>query len=455
MANHDSNWNNETARPSKLNVVSLFSVASEANLPTSGYEQHAKCMAEDTGAIYINDGNTTTCSWTKKSAGSSKPYFTLSTIIGDYSQPASAIANSEDFGTLTFSDDGTSYADQTAYDAAWPTSNTSNIRGSPSNDRLEILSGGNTDTICYNDRTSVNDTKWLLRFKFVVSTQTTTTNGAFSAAHVLFGSTTGSYSTTEDNLGIRYRWDNGVTVGFYSFINNGGTTAVGSLITSGGVGTYYIEIVRLDANNLRIRIFSDSNYTVLLGSTTTTISSAYSTLRYLKIHNQNSTGSNGSMTGYVDDISFYDNYTTTYLASNSVDNNTSTYWKSKSVANPFVILDLTSSREIMAMALNLNTTDTTITAIKVRFRDSDTGWSDSDNVMYINKSDFTNNTWRYLANNWLTSNKRYVQIIGVETGVLSIYEVKVRYGVSDITKLLGIRIKDRSTTSADSFVDSN
>lgn len=67
MADYDSNWNNETARPAKLNVVSLFSVASEANLPTSGFEQHAKCMAEDTGAIYINNGNATTCSWVKKS----------------------------------------------------------------------------------------------------------------------------------------------------------------------------------------------------------------------------------------------------------------------------------------------------------------------------------------------------------------------------------------------------
>lgn len=143
-----------------------------------------------------------------------------------------------------------------------------------------------------------------------------------------------------------------------------------------------------------------------------------------------------------------------YGAANAVDTSTSTRATTNSEASPYVYVDLTSNREIVGVALNLDTSNTTVTAIKIR-ASTDTSFDDSENIAYINVSDFTNNTWRYIANNFLADNRRYVQIIGVGTGVLSIYEIKVRYGVSDAVKILSHRHRTRLVTAADSFTDSN
>lgn len=148
-------------------------------------------------------------------------------------------------------------------------------------------------------------------------------------------------------------------------------------------------------------------------------------------------------------------YSETIPASNIYDGNTGTLWKSTSEASPAVYVDLSgSAREIVGVALNLDRTATTVTAIKIR-ASTDTSFDDTENIAYINVSDCTDDTWRFIANNFLGTNCRYVQVIGVGTGVLSINEIKVRYGVSDLNKILLHRHRTRSTSAADSFVDSN
>lgn len=148
-----------------------------------------------------------------------------------------------------------------------------------------------------------------------------------------------------------------------------------------------------------------------------------------------------------------------YLASDSTasvyDDNTDTYWKSDSEASPAIYVDLSgSAREIVGIALNINKTETTITAIKIR-ASTDTSFSDAENIAYVNISDFTENTWRFLANNFLADDRRYVQFIGVGTGILAIYGIKVRYGISDLIKILTHQHRTRTVDSADSFVDAS
>ncbi len=136
------------------------------------------------------------------------------------------------------------------------------------------------------------------------------------------------------------------------------------------------------------------------------------------------------------------------------DTNTATYWSSNSEANPAIYVDLTSAREIVGIALNINKTATTVTSLKIR-ASTDTTFTDGETVAYVNISDFTDDAWRFMAINFLTENKRYVQIYGNETGVLSINEIKVRYGISDLVKFLSHRHRTRATSGADSFTDSN
>lgn len=145
----------------------------------------------------------------------------------------------------------------------------------------------------------------------------------------------------------------------------------------------------------------------------------------------------------------------TNLPSYVYDDNTGTEWISLSEANPNFYIDLSgSAREIVGVALNIDKTNTTVTSLKIR-ASTDTTFTDGETIAYVNISDFTDDTWRFLANNFLTTNCRYVQIYANEAGVLAINEIKVRYGVSDTNKILGLRVGTRVVSVADSFVDSN
>lgn len=429
-------------------------------LPGSDYAPGAHVLLTADGVIYENVSVTyETPSWTARTSSAGQPYDTvikLSVTIGDYTSPANAVANSVDYGTITFSDDGTSYADQTAYDAAWVTNATGIIRGDPTNDRINIANNNNTEAICYNDRTSVNDTKWLYRFKFVVTAQTTTSNGASSMTYFTIGSTTGAIASAEDSLGLVYQWHNGGSgVGFYSYINNGGSAAQGDKINVSGVGTYYIQVTRLSATSLEIKIFSDADYLVQVGSVTTVITSSYSGLRYLKLHSRNTTGSNGSLTAYVDDFVFYDNYTDTFTAAKSFNDSTSDYWKSLSIANPAIYWDFSSARDHVAVAIALHTASISgITHVKLRFS-TDTTFSDGETVRYLPVSDFTNDTYRFILINRLAANARYMQIYGDGTGVLAVTEVKSRYGLSDAVMFRDHNHEKLNTLSVHDGVDSN
>lgn len=145
----------------------------------------------------------------------------------------------------------------------------------------------------------------------------------------------------------------------------------------------------------------------------------------------------------------------TQTGNNQIDDITSSYWISACESEPNSIYDLTCAREIVGFALNVNTCASTVESIKIRTKTTNTGWSDSDNVAHINLSDFSCNTWRYIPINFSSTNKRYVQIIGVGTGVLSLYEVKIRYGVSDTVKILNHAHGTRITATPSSFVDTN
>lgn len=148
-------------------------------------------------------------------------------------------------------------------------------------------------------------------------------------------------------------------------------------------------------------------------------------------------------------------YTSVNTASYVYDGNTGTAYTSADEANPNIYVDLSgSTREIVGIALNINKTTTTVTSLKIR-ASTDTSFADAENVAYVNISDFTDDTWRFLAINFLADNRRYVQIYANETGVLSINEIKVRYGVSDTVKILTHKHRTRNVSAADSFTDSN
>ena len=146
--------------------------------------------------------------------------------------------------------------------------------------------------------------------------------------------------------------------------------------------------------------------------------------------------------------------TATDTYENIYDQDTATNWISASEANPNIYVDIGSTQEIVGIALNINRTPTTIESFKIR-ASTTTSFSDSDNIAYIDIADFTDDTWRFIPFNLSTTNKRYIQFYGVGTGVFAINEVKIRYGLSDYTKLITHAHGTRDTSATSAFADTN
>ena len=208
---------------------------------------------------------------------------------------------------LVVDDDFTSYADQTAFDNSWITSNTAKFRGNPTNDNIDILNSNAYDNIYY-DLGSVSDTKWLCKFKV-----TLTTAGSQSLGFCYFyvGSTTGDANESNDGLGF-YFYDNANNT--TALADNGNrpdqTTVTANLGISPSTTTYYAEMKRTSAEEFVVKLYDNDSYSSgQLGSTATlSISSGITGLQYFKIMGYNTTG---GLVGTLDDFEFYNNSTTT------------------------------------------------------------------------------------------------------------------------------------------------
>lgn len=445
---------NDTISATRMNEKTIIQASGATiNGLTTYAGMLAFCTASGSGFVadryYVRNAANT--SWSVVGVDQ-LPYLPLSTTIGDYTSPTSATASSDSgVPAPTFSDDF-SGAD------AWVDQDSAKIGVNTVTDVLDFnfVADGTNDSCTYDlGAGAVNDTLWTLRFKFH---STTISDGTSLLFWIGLTDTAG----TTDSNGVR---DFMGAVFDYSGTNQHGAIDSNGAAVSGtpenpqsspftNGSDYWIEIQRTSATVYTVKVFDESTYTNQVGSTSTGASVAgTSGLRYIILMNFAAVGA-GSWTGYIDDIKFYNNSLVLGTVGNVFDNNVGTVWTSNSEANPRVYVDLTSASEIVGIALNINKTLTTITSLKIR-ASTDTTFTDSENIAYVNISDFTDDTWRFLANNWLADNRRYVQIYANETGVLSINEIKVRYGVSDTLKILSHKHRTRPTSEADSFTDSN
>ena len=206
---------------------------------------------------------------------------------------------------LVVDDDFTSYTDQTAFDNSWVTSNTAKFRGNPTNDNIDILNSNAYDNIYY-DLGSVSDTKWLCKFKV---TLTTAGSQALGFCYFYVGSTTGDANESNDGLGFYFYDDANNT---YALADNGNrpdqTTVTGALGINPSTTTYYAEMKRTSATSFTVTLYSDSSYSTSLGTSTLTISSGITGLRYFKIMGYTTSG---GLVGTFDDFKFYNNSTET------------------------------------------------------------------------------------------------------------------------------------------------
>ena len=208
---------------------------------------------------------------------------------------------------LVLDDDFTSYADTTAGDASWVTEDVSLLRVNPTNDNIDFKADGSAsskDKISY-DLTSIS-TLFLSRFS--VDFTTMTASGG-SGTKAFFGVTEGSvYDSTENHIGFWVREqastanDMGIKTGVGGDWSSGGATTLFSTVPS--VTKYYVELKRTSETSITLSLYSDSSYSSLVETATSTIS-ATGSLRYFSIQTSDSSSASSAIIGSVDDVLFY------------------------------------------------------------------------------------------------------------------------------------------------------
>ena len=210
----------------------------------------------------------------------------------------------------TFEDDF-DYATQSAADAAWVSTDTAINRVNITDDDLDFKADGSVsskDKISY-DLTSIS-TLFLSRFS--VDFTTMTASGG-SGTKAFFGVTEGSvYDSTENHIGFWVREqastanDMGIKTGVGGDWSSGGATTLFSTVPS--VTKYYVELKRTSATSITLSLYSDSNYSTLVETATSTIS-ATGSLRYFSIQTSDSSSASSAIIGTFNDFKFYDGVT--------------------------------------------------------------------------------------------------------------------------------------------------
>ena len=220
--------------------------------------------------------------------------------------------------TADFTDDFTSYADTTAGDNAWATSNTAMLRVNPSNDNLDIIFATaplDNSPVIYNDLTgsTIDDTAWVCRYKLDTTALVAPGNYLYEILLVLSSTTTNS-AIAEDAIGLKIKVTSAGTKTYeYGDYDNlaSANASEGTFSRPWAVETVYVEMKRLSATSYSIELFSDSSYTSSLERKTGTCASTTNGLRYFKVAPYDSSGhATGNATAVVDDISFWDGITT-------------------------------------------------------------------------------------------------------------------------------------------------
>jgi len=121
-------------------------------------------------------------------------------------------------------------------------------------------------------------------------------------------STTGNYGSTEDWLGIIIPSSSGHNLWAITDYNNAAVTigSYSSFALTPATGTnYYVELIRVSSTSFKLNLYSDPAYSTLINSVTHTMLATVDGLSHLKIMNMDNDSAGYSMTGIIDDLSYY------------------------------------------------------------------------------------------------------------------------------------------------------
>ena len=211
-----------------------------------------------------------------------------------------------------FTEDFSTYTNQTEADTAWVPQDISTAQVDITNDVLGVIQVSDTsnDANIFSNGLSPDSNEWVLRWKLVISSITFTAGGTcegffgWSA-----GGTTGG-SSNQKSIGVQMRY--GTNIGnsqFRANISNAINPIFppqpgGNMATPPDVGTFFFEMIRTGPLGMEVNIYSDANFTNLIEHTVFSLGFFGSTPSGLGYKNNQLTNT-GSIDYTIDDIEFW------------------------------------------------------------------------------------------------------------------------------------------------------
>ena len=167
--------------------------------------------------------------------------------------------------------------------------------------------------IVYSDiGRTLDDTKWLWRFKLTTVTFSMNSDPTPQMVHIRISDKTDQRDVaSEDAIGMSFRTSDGNQKYIRTTYSDGATFGTTSNFTTQiATGTHYVQITRDSSTQFTVKLYSDSSYSTLVESKSITIPSTITGLRYLKIDNYDQDGTgNGRILLHIDDMEVYSGVT--------------------------------------------------------------------------------------------------------------------------------------------------
>jgi len=170
---------------------------------------------------------------------------------------------------------------------------------------------GTSDHGAYKDTGSSLSNTFVSRFKWNVDALSEGSDNANNEVNICISSNVGDNGTYNDAVGLMLRVDSGQTTLLFGIWDNATPAVVTPTVNATIVeplttGVYYVEIVRRSNRVFILRIYTDSDYTTLLYSSSLTNSADLVALRYLKVMTNNEPDADSTNNGSIDDWNIYD-----------------------------------------------------------------------------------------------------------------------------------------------------
>jgi hypothetical protein len=155
----------------------------------------------------------------------------------------------------------------------------------------------------YTSGSAVNDSKWTMRFKWVITNQNAPSSWLMALSH----NTNDPDATSFNGIGIQLN-DQGGSYGYHICTCDGSTKTFSSNVTTpSNSQTLYVELARTSATKAKLTMWSDSYGGTEVGtSQELTIPSGVTTLKYLQSGSGQGGNSSRTMNATLDDLEIFD-----------------------------------------------------------------------------------------------------------------------------------------------------